>query len=240
MKKVLTLALAAIMIFAAFALCSCGGNDEPAETTPGTNNPAQPSGFADVSKTLYVGNEYGLNVRSTPSVEDDTNKIGTLAFGVAVVVTGENTETGWTRIIYNNATAYVKSEFLVAEVPNLDPGSDADVIADDKFTGSETKVYVYATGGEKDEHIPDVEVRAYIRPYASGWTEQTANYSFENYTELTRVGIYVDENGNGWSKIAYKDTEKKEEVFVYIRNSQLVEVLPEGITPGTSATTDAQ
>ena len=240
MKKLIVLLLVIAMAFTLFASCKSktpDGNDDgssPKTTTTdpnkNTNNPDE-NGFVAVEKTLYVSltNDSGsLNIRETPSADASTKILGTLPQGAAVKVTAENTTLGWVRIDYNGAVGYVNSTYLSAEKPNI------DVIEDTLFTAVNEKVYAYATGGAKDEHLPDVKVKAYLRPYKEGWSDKKAEYLLANYTEFTRVGVYYNDPADvtvGWSKVTYFDAEQNKEVTIYIRNSQLVTELPANTTP---------
>jgi len=233
MKKLLVLLLALAMVLTMFVACKSdkdkddNKDDKTKATTttkdPGTQNKPDADGFTAADKTLYVcldDDGGSLNVREAPSAEEGVKILGTLPQGASVKVTAENATIGWSRIDYNGAVGYVNSTYLSAEKPNV------DVIDDTLFTEANEKVYAYATGGADDAHLPDVDVKAYLRAYKEGWSDKKADYLFENYTELTRTGIYTDENGNGWSKISYHDAEIDKDVTLYIRNSQLVTELP--------------
>jgi len=107
-------------------------------------------------------------------------------------------------------------------------GENPSIIPDGAFEERDEIVYVYATGGANDEHLPDVDVRAYIYPYATGWSDKTNEYALKNYTQLKRVGIYIDEDGYGWSKLEF-NAPNGEKIFIYVRNSQLIDKLPANI-----------
>lgn len=233
MKKLLVLLLALAMVFTMFASCTSKdkGKDDGKTTTKDPNKVTDPDnndddGFKAADKTLYVSladDGGSLNVRETPSAEEGVKILGTLPQGASVKVTGENTTLGWVRIDYNGAVGYVNSTYLSAEKPNV------DVVEDTLFSEVNEKVYVYATGGADDAHLPDTDVKAYLRAYVSGWSDKEADYMFKNYVELTRVGVYYNDPADvtvGWSKITYHDEEANKDVTIYIRNSQLVTSLP--------------
>ena len=106
-------------------------------------------------------------------------------------------------------------------------GENPAIIPYSSFEERNETVFVYATGSN-DEHLPNIEVRAYIYPYATGWSEKTNEYTLANYIELKRVGIYLDDDGYGWSKLEFTASNGKI-TFIYVRNSQLVTELPNSI-----------
>ncbi|SEW38807.1 SH3 domain-containing protein [[Clostridium] fimetarium] len=71
---------------------------------------AEKAGIVDSSSTKYVCAT--VNVRTDAAVDSD--KLGSLSLNEVVNVTGE-VSNGWTRIDYNNSTAYVASEYLSNE-----------------------------------------------------------------------------------------------------------------------------
>ena len=107
-------------------------------------------------------------------------------------------------------------------------GNNPSIIPDSAFEECDETVFVYATFGDNDEHDPALDVRAYISPYSSGWSEKANEYSLENYVALKRVGIYTDDSGYGWSKLEYTKS-NGEKIFIYVRTSQLVTKLPDNI-----------
>ena len=64
--------------------------------------------------TRYVNASVGLNVRKGPSTS--YSKLGKLSYGKSVKVL--STSNGWSKIIYNGRTAYVKSTYLQAKKPS--------------------------------------------------------------------------------------------------------------------------
>ena len=65
----------------------------------------------ELDKTMYV--KSSVNVRSGPSTDFD--KIGSLAKGKSVKVTGQSDQTGWYRIDYDGQTGYVSDSYLQAD-----------------------------------------------------------------------------------------------------------------------------
>ena len=64
---------------------------------------------------VYTKNGKGLNVRSSTSIKDDSNVIGSLAYGTKVIIYG--VMDGWAMIDYGNTTGYVMYRFLSKSKP---------------------------------------------------------------------------------------------------------------------------
>lgn len=73
----------------------------PLSETPGYT-------YIDLSTTMYA--KSGVNVRSLPST--DGTRLGSLSKNQLVTVTGQCIETGWYRILYNDAEAFVSNKYL--------------------------------------------------------------------------------------------------------------------------------
>lgn len=69
--------------------------------------------FDELKATMYANQS--VNVRDLPG--KDGNKVGSLASGQAVTVTGQCKETGWYRITFSGGTAYVSDSLLTSEKP---------------------------------------------------------------------------------------------------------------------------
>ena len=67
--------------------------------------------YADMSATMFA--QQTVNVRDLPDTSG--NKIGSLKTNDEVVVTGQCNETGWYRISYNGAVAYVSNSYVASE-----------------------------------------------------------------------------------------------------------------------------
>ena len=71
--------------------------------------------FTDVNETVYVKTAGGsLNVRSLPST--DGSALGALKNGASVIRTGIG-DNGWSRIMFEGAEAYVKTDYLTTTAP---------------------------------------------------------------------------------------------------------------------------
>ena len=95
MKKVISLILAMMMLvlLASAAMAESQGTDY----------------------YVYTKNGKVLKVRSSMSTKDDSNVIGTLAYGKKVIIYG--VRDGWAMIDYGNTTGYIMYRFLVKEKP---------------------------------------------------------------------------------------------------------------------------
>ena len=66
-----------------------------------------------VTGTMYA--KSAVNVRNQPST--DGEKVGRLAYGQEVTVTGQCEETGWYQVNLNGETAFVSNSYIVSEKP---------------------------------------------------------------------------------------------------------------------------
>ena len=76
--------------------------------------------YTEMNVTMYARST--VNVRDLPSTAG--NKVSSLASNEQVTVTGQCNETGWYRISYNGADAYVSNSYLTSEAVN---GNDLQV-----------------------------------------------------------------------------------------------------------------
>ena len=99
------------------------GQSGSADQTDGTNQTRTAIGeeTADspytideaVTGTMYA--KSAVNVRNQPST--DGEKVGRLAYGQKVTVTGQCEETGWYQVNLNGETAFVSNSYIVSEKP---------------------------------------------------------------------------------------------------------------------------
>ena len=99
------------------------GQSGRADQTDGTNQAGTAIGeeTADspytineaVTGTMYA--KSAVNVRNQPST--DGEKVGRLAYGQKVTVTGQCEETGWYQVNLNGETAFVSNSYIVSEKP---------------------------------------------------------------------------------------------------------------------------
>ena len=77
-----------------------------------TTKPKEEEIFTDANETVYATTD--VNVRKGPSTSDAT--LGRLEKGKSVIRTGVG-NSGWSRVTYNNATAYINSDYLTTTAP---------------------------------------------------------------------------------------------------------------------------
>lgn len=80
--------------------------------------------YADLAQTMYA--KSAVNVRDLPST--DGNRLGSLGFAQEVAVTGKCNETGWYRISFGDAVAYVSNNYLLNEKPEPQPVASEPVV----------------------------------------------------------------------------------------------------------------
>ena len=130
---------------------------------------------------VYTKNGKVLLVRSSMSSADNSNVIGSLAYGAKVIIYG--VRDGWAMIDYGNTTGYVKSRFLVKKKPAPFNSSDsAGKNSSDTAGGVSTEEAAQPEAGKKFENdwaIPGGLVQIY--------------YEEEGY----RVIMEIDKEGAG-------------------------------------------
>lgn len=222
MKKIIALTL--VICTLAFLFVACTDNNDPAVTTkPGDTTAIPIEGFTSVNETVYVIAENGLNVRSTPEVVDGTdNKVGSLAYGKEVVRTGINEVTGWSRIMYNNEVAYVKSEYLSANEPGeiTTVVTDTDV-PDTNFVACNDETVIYTTVVDEKTN-EDIHKEGEVSTVYSAPNKSKPTTTLKDGTAVTRIAVYYENENDhtyGWSKIQV--VVEGETLTYFIRNSQL-------------------
>lgn len=92
------------------------------ETTP-TQNSTPTVNFKDASETVYTTSR--CNIRESYST--DSKKLGTVNIATSLKRTGIS-DNGWSRIEYNGKTAYVSSEYLSTNMPEVKFSSVNDTL----------------------------------------------------------------------------------------------------------------
>lgn len=116
---------------------------------------------------VYTKNGKVLRVRSTMSTKDDTNVIGTLAYGTKVVIYG--VVNGWAIIDYCDTTGYIMYRFLTRQKPApYDPSTNPDQPAGEFSTKEASTVSQMNTLIASAKFVDPYTVT--VRPLrASGW-----------------------------------------------------------------------
>ena len=164
---------------------------------------------------VYTKNGKVLKVRSSMSTKDDSNVVGTLAYGEKVIIYGHRD--GWALIDYGNSSAYIMYRFLVKEKPDPYKASDAS----EKKTTTTSSTKDSSTVAQLNALTDSVK---FVTPYtvtvrparASGWVymrwfpsksaETLASFN-ANY-ELTVIAELKD-----WYQVS--DPESGKVGFVY-------------------------
>lgn len=90
---------------------SSGSGSSSSSSSTGTTKPQEPS-FTTVNETVYATSS--VNVRSSYSTSSSV--IGSLNKGDSVTRIGKGSN-GWSKVKYNNKTAYISSSYLSTEKP---------------------------------------------------------------------------------------------------------------------------
>lgn len=157
--------------------------EKESEITPAPSEPEGPKEpvytYTDMSKTMYA--KSSVNVRDLPS--DEGEKIGNLAKGVAVKITGICNETSWYRIEYNNGIGYISNNYLQEEKPVIEYTY--------KIYEDPEDVWLYS--------VHKNSAKVYDAPSTSGNVIDTFGYKHA-------VFVTGKCKETGWYKIAYDDT----------------------------------
>ncbi len=217
MKKILSLALAIVMIALAIASCNKPGNGD-GSSTPGQSIPTPPASssqstpgstpestpndqpeeivFTDCDEKVYVVDTMsGLWLRTATDFDDDSVKKEHVEYGTELRRIGKH-ET-WSKVVYENKEYFASSAYLSTEKPEA-------------FNFDEVDETVYVTE------------EAFIRSFPSR-DEKYIVTSLAKDTALKRTGIMfepVDPENNpdgeyGWSRVEYDGQ------ICFMRNSVL-------------------
>lgn len=172
--------------------------------------------YTDMNAIMYARST--VNVRDLPSTAG--NKVSSLASNEQVTVTGQCNETGWYRISYNGADAYVSNSYLTSEAVN---GNDLQVgdsfeLDIDWGADSMAELLGYDTTGEylvdEGEIYADTDMlplvnadRAANGVGALTWSSELEQYCIDRIPTL----VYNDANNlwihTGWTireNVAYR------------------------------------
>ena len=134
------------------------------------------------------------NLRTSPSTTDNTNVVGKLRNGEVLTRTGQNADTGWSRLEYNGQTVYAVSSYLVTDLAYTTPVVSADP---NRVSTQDGRVIVFV---DCDDYItPKDTINLRTEPSTSAGNE-TVRTQVRNGTNLHRTG---DSGDAGWSRVEY-------------------------------------
>ncbi len=144
-----------------------GETESETETETESNDDTQVGEYTITELNKVMWATTGVNVRSMPST--DGIKLGVLAKGQQVTVTGQCKENNWYRVDYNGAVGYVSNNYLsdekvIVNTPNPDgPNSLFDTVRD--VLGKSPKkvgtLYVIGNGGFQSYSYSDSKGTTY-------------------------------------------------------------------------------
>ena len=137
---------------------------------------------------VYTDNGKSLNVRSSPSTEN--NIIGSLKYGAEVTVV-EMYDNGWAQILWEQndygefGTAYVQRRFLVNHQPVSQPVQSSSVPVSGNVSGTDyARTFSEMNAEFKTGRLVTYQFTVYARPSrASGWV----NLRWAPSTEAERI-----------------------------------------------------
>ena len=193
-----------------------------AGTTTGEETADSPYTINEMSSTMYA--KSAVNVRNQPST--DGEKVGRLAYGQEVIVTGQCEETGWYQIELDGETAFVSNGYIVAEKPattttktasgSQGSGSGSSQASNQGTTNPETAAKTADTAEEAQLCNSEFVALLNADRQAMGLSTVTANGTLDsnalasaknlvsNYTHdvVVRSGANVENIGQGYSSVA--------------------------------------
>ncbi len=169
--------------------------EEPAQTEETQPEETQET---TLDETVYA--TAGVNIRAEASTDSDI--IGALVAGYSVKRVAESD--GWSKVVFNDQTGYIKSEYLTTEKP-AEPETEAET---EPETQAETEPETQAetepeTEAEPQVSVSDVDETVYatagvnIRAEASADSEKVGSLA---------AGASIHRTGkadNGWSRVEW-------------------------------------
>lgn len=170
-----------------------------AEAEPGTEDVVQDpiSGnasmsFTEVSESVTAKDV--TNLRSVPSTEDSENVVGQLKNGEVLERTGVNTNTGWSRLLYNGETVYAVTQFVTT---NLDYKPPVTAGNPNRVSTMDGRVIIFS---DCDDYVtPKEYVNLRTEPSTSEG-DSTIRVQVHNGESVHRTGYSPD---SGWSRVEY-------------------------------------
>ncbi len=134
------------------------------------------------------------NLRSVPSTLDADNVVAQLLNGEAIVRTGINEDTGWSRLDYNGQTVYAVTQYLTTDLSykvSVEP-SDPN-----RITTQDGRIIIFTDCD--DDVTPKEYVNLRIEPSTSQGNS-TVRCQVSNGMTIQRTGYSID---SGWSRVEY-------------------------------------
>ena len=147
----------------------------------------------DTVYTLYASDT--VNVRAGAGTEYD--KVGRVSWGSAVDVTGV-TDNGWFEVLYNGASAFIRGDYIVSEMPGIPYlfVGDSRTVQMQNAVGSTDKAYI-AKIGEGYSYFRDVVIPA-IPQYAGQGTTMIINFGVNDLANARKYVSLVNANIDAW------------------------------------------
>lgn len=160
--------------------------------TEETTAPVQPDGINSSFTTMVdeVTAKDVVNLRSLPSVtSEDSEILGQLQKGEVLKRIGIS-DSGWSKLIYQDWVVYAVSSYLTA---NLDYEGAGELLPEDP--GVQTRFYAH-----EDTVTPKIEVNLRTKPSVTD-VDTVVAFTVKNGTAIHRTGLNEDV---GWSRVEYQ------------------------------------
>lgn len=144
--------------------------------------------------TLYSSDT--VNVRAGAGI--DYAKVGKVAWGTAVSVTGV-TDNGWYEVMFNDTTAFIRGDYLVAEVPGVPYlfVGDSRTVQMQQAIGNTDKAFI-AKVGEGYSYFKNTVIPN-ISSYAGNGTVMIINFGVNDLANASKYISLVNSNIDSWT-----------------------------------------
>lgn len=134
------------------------------------------------------------NLRTSPNTTDSTNVVGKLKNGEVLTRTGQNADTGWSRLEYNGQTVYAVSSYLVTDLTYTTPVTPTDA---NRFLTQDGRVIEFV---DCDDYITPKDIINLRTEPSTSQGENTVRTQVRSGTNLHRTGY---SEAAGWSRVDY-------------------------------------
>ena len=148
----------------------------------------------DTPAVLYTSDT--VNVRAGAGT--DFAKVGKVSWGTAVTVTGV-TDNGWFQVVYDNAAAYIRGDYMVSEVPGIPYlfVGDSRTVQMQQAIGSTDKAYL-AKVGEGYSYFKNTVIPA-ISQYAGQGTVMIINFGVNDLGNAKKYVSLINSYIDSWT-----------------------------------------